>query len=478
MQFSKLFLSAVALLATTAVSAEDVPVPYTLCGDDKLGLEGVTASEYPVKKGDTVSANVIFTPKEDITGGTLNVQIKKGAIPLYKDSVDICKDLGQTCPLPAGKQVTASVTQQIPSETPAGKFTTHIVISDESGNQLSCIDSTLEVDKVTYGKSDEEMAISGALVGHINMVQSSWESHISPRFANATIGQLKRMMGTVMRGHPSYLPLEYREDHNIQEGDIPDTFDSRDYFSDCTDVIGHVRDQSACGSCWAFATTEALNDRLCISQGVHDLLSPTDTVACCSGMRCGMSMGCNGGQPSGAWTWFTKTGVVTGGDQVNEGDGSTCEPYPFESCAHHVDPTPEHPACPSKDYSTPKCTSSCTDNAYATSYKDDKHFAKSSYGVRGVEQIQAEILKNGPVSCAFTVYEDFPTYKSGVYTHTSGSALGGHAVKMIGWGTENGEDYWLIVNSWNDSWGNGGTFKIKRGVNECGIEGQITAGEV
>jgi cathepsin B len=84
----------------------------------------------------------------------------------------------------------------------------------------------------------------------------------------------------------------------------------------------------------------------------------------------------------------------------------------------------------------------------------------------------------GPVSAAFTVYNDFLTYESGVYVHTSGSALGGHAVKIFGWGVEDGTPYWSVANSWNPTWGDGGTFKILRGKNECGIEGQITAGSV
>ena len=87
-------------------------------------------------------------------------------------------------------------------------------------------------------------------------------------------------------------------------------------------------------------------------------------------------------------------------------------------------------------------------------------------------------MQYGPVTGAFEVYSDFPNYKSGVYHHTTGSLLGGHAIKIIGWGTEDGTDYWLVVNSWNESWGDGGTFKIRRGVNECGIEGQISAGQV
>ena len=60
----------------------------------------------------------------------------------------------------------------------------------------------------------------------------------------------------------------------------------------------------------------------------------------------------------------------------------------------------------------------------------------------------------------FTVYSDFMSYKSGVYKHTTGYQEGGHAVKMIGWGNEGGEDYWLCANSWGPSWGENGFFKM------------------
>jgi len=86
-------------------------------------------------------------------------------------------------------------------------------------------------------------------------------------------------------------------------------------------------------------------------------------------------------------------------------------------------------------------------------------------------------MTNGPVEAAFSVYADFLVYKTGVYKHTSGSMLGGHAVKILGWGVEDSTPYWLVVNSWNEDWGDMGFFKILRGKDECGIESGIVAGE-
>ena len=71
-------------------------------------------------------------------------------------------------------------------------------------------------------------------------------------------------------------------------------------------------------------------------------------------------------------------------------------------------------------YSTPKCTSACNDGAYGTAYTKDKRFAKSSYSIKGVENIQLEIMEKGTISVAFSVYEDFEAYTSGVYQHVTG----------------------------------------------------------
>ncbi|KHJ99379.1 papain family cysteine protease [Oesophagostomum dentatum] len=85
-------------------------------------------------------------------------------------------------------------------------------------------------------------------------------------------------------------------------------------------------------------------------------------------------------------------------------------------------------------------------------------------------------MTNGPVQATFAVYADFSKYKSGVYVHTAGARRGAHAVKIVGWGVQGKTPYWIIANSWNSDWGEGGFFRMARGRNECGIEAAVYAG--
>ena len=59
-------------------------------------------------------------------------------------------------------------------------------------------------------------------------------------------------------------------------------------------------------------------------------------------------------------------------------------------------------------------------------------------------EMQQEILNNGPMMVAFTLYDDFFSYYTGIYQHLTGGVAGGHAVKVIGWDyDQNGVLYWI-----------------------------------
>lgn len=232
--------------------------------------------------------------------------------------------------------------------------------------------------------------------------------------------------------------LEYPEGVEVEEeevNDLPESYDFRTEFPDCK---GEIRNQASCGSCWAFSGAVCLQERFCIasSGAVNVVLSPQDSVSCDSG-----NMGCNGGYLPRTWAYYKSTGLVL----------DSCFPYTSGSG------------------SVESCITECKDGSEWKKYKVSTY---SSF--KGVSAIKQEIYTNGPVQTGFTVYNDFMSYKSGIYKHVSGSALGGHAVIIIGWGVEEGVEYWIAQNSWDKNWGKNGYFRIKTG--ECGFDSNAYAG--
>jgi len=303
-----------------------------------------------------------------------------------------------------------------------------------------------------------ELAISKSLVDKINSLPgNTWRASTEQgSISKATVAEVKAMLG-VRPGGPK-LRQKGSDEFEVKIEDVPDTFDSRTNWANCP-TIGMIRDQSACGTCWAFGASEAISDRYC-TYGVNSNLSvASGDIGFCCDFSCGD--GCDGGFPSAAWDYWVQNGVVD----------EDCYPYPFPSCDHHV-PNSKNP-CPSQEYPTPDCPNKCANNK---NWQSSKHFGSDSFSVSGEAQIKQEIFSHGPVETAFSVYQDFLTYESGVYKRTSNQYLGGHAVKILGWGTLNGVKYWLVANSWNPSWGDKGYFRIIRGVNECGIESSCNGG--
>jgi len=300
-----------------------------------------------------------------------------------------------------------------------------------------------------------------SLINRINQIPHRlWTAGVNRHFEGMNLADAKHLCGA-LKGSPPEVIV------NNVAANIPASFDARTQWGSECPSVNDIRDQGSCGSCWAFGAAEAMTDRVCIANNgaSNPSLSAEDLLSCCV-LVCGM--GCDGGNPLMAWLYWATSGLVTGGPyDSNEG----CYPYQVAACDHHVNGS--LPAC-GPELPTPTCNQTCSDGS---DWVSDKHYGKSFYGVSSdVSAIQTEIMTNGPVEGAFTVFADFLTYKSGVYYYVSGEELGGHAIKIIGWGTESGVDYWTVANSWNTDWGDMGFFKIRRGTDECGIEDGIVAG--
>lgn len=188
-----------------------------------------------------------------------------------------------------------------------------------------------------------------SIIDHVNSVQKSWTAGHNEYFDGMDLETIQGLMGTLETPEHLKLPVKDIEPAN----DIPDEFFSSKAWPNC-ESIKEVRDQSTCGSCWAFGAVETISDRICIASGqkLQVRISAEDMLSCC-GVTCGQ--GCNGGYPSGAMNHWKSNGIVTG---WLYNTSNWCYPYEFPPCDHHT--TGKYGPCGASK-PTPKCNKKCVD---------------------------------------------------------------------------------------------------------------------
>lgn len=212
--------------------------------------------------------------------------------------------------------------------------------------------------------------------------------------------------------------------HNFSE--LPLNFDPREKWPKC---IHPIENQLQCGSCWAFTTVDVLSDRICIASNnrINVQLSVQHPISCDTN-----NLACNGGYLSKAISYLITDGTVT----------RKCQPY--TAGYGYVE----------------KCSNKCKGD-----YIYRKYHASAYRRMHYASQIKHELFNYGPVATGYLVYKDFMSYKGGIYKRTSDYLLGGHAVRIVGWGTDGNTEYWLVANSWGKYWGEDGYFRIA--MNNC-----------
>jgi len=213
-------------------------------------------------------------------------------------------------------------------------------------------------------------------------------------------------------------------------------------------AVTPVRDQGECGSCWAFSTTGALEGARQIKTGILASLSQQELVDCSGFEYPNYLHGCKGGDPVVAFEWISQHGL------------DSDESYGYVS-ANGVST-----ACTASSGVLAMTGAELT-NVWSVD--------TASYGTM-MSAVAAQ-----PLSITIDADATFKHYISGVYNGPCGWKQN-HAVLLVGYGSDAGNDYWLVKNSWGTNWGEQGFVRMKRetGMSSCYFFGafypEVTAG--
>ncbi|KAG5893241.1 hypothetical protein JTB14_013403 [Gonioctena quinquepunctata] len=217
---------------------------------------------------------------------------------------------------------------------------------------------------------------------------------------------------------------------NIDWEILPDQFDWRLY-----GAVTPVKDQAVCGSCWAFGTVGAIEGAYFLKNGGKLVHLSQQALIDCSWL-CG-NIGCDGGEVFRSYQWM----MELGGIPTEEDYG----PYLGEDGKCHANGVPK----------VAKIT------GWVNVTTGDENALRLS------------IFNHGPISVSIDAsHKTFSFYSNGVYYEPACGNKEGqldHAVLAVGYGTMNGEDYWLIKNSWSNHWGNDGYVLMSARDNNCGV---------
>jgi len=234
-----------------------------------------------------------------------------------------------------------------------------------------------------------------------------------------------------------------------------------------TEAVTAIKNQGQCGSCWAFSATEAIESQLVLTTGSQFAveLSPQQIASCTPSTGTYGSDGCNGGFTEGAYEYL-KSGSLLGNSFYIPYQQSLTETQATVACmtsqVEAIDGpnqmlTGGYAQVTGYTYATPPCTSGLCEK------QDLDTFAAS--------------LEETPVSVCVNA-GNWNAYTGGVMTSAACGSMGAysqdHCVMATGFNTTAPTPYWIVRNSWSDTWGEEGYIYLEMAKNTCGIADDAT----
>ena len=283
-------------------------------------------------------------------------------------------------------------------------------------------------DKADFAKRLGFFKAMANFVKEHNKKGLSWRAGIN-KFADWSPEELTNMMNAEMMNSelPAAEPATLLNLSGVLNGA------SKDWRSE--GKVNDVQDQGYCGSCWAFAAVASYEGAEAIATGTLEKYSEQQLVSCSSN-GCN---GCNGG-------WYT-----CGWDTIRDNGAASETSWPYLSGA---------------DYNsrTGQCSVSQASGARVASYANAT--PNSAAGLKAA-------VDTAPTSVAIRAgWNGFQSYAGGIFTGEGCPSGVDHAVVAVGYGSENGTDYWIVRNSWGTWWGESGYIRmaITDGAGVCSIQ--------
>lgn len=287
---------------------------------------------------------------------------------------------------------------------------------------------------------------------------NTWKATVHPHFVGMRLREMMTMLGrrNYAKSFSVSAVADMRTEAEIYAG-LPESWDWRDVEKDGRTINydSPVRNQGSCGSCYAMAAIAVAEARIRImtNNKYRPILSPQQVVSCSS-----YNQACDGGYPFLVGKHGNDYGFVE------------------EGCMEY---SAENGLCPTVN----QCSSGSM--ARPVFYAENYNYVGGYYGGCNEAKMMREIYEHGPIMVALEAPSSLFYYSGGVFTGASPKSEGkeipgvlnkwqhtNHAVVCVGWGVDSKTNtkYWILKNTWSNSWGEEGYFKIRRGDDECAVE--------